>query len=40
LYSTVQVQLQLPTIMEEAEAFVSFLDAFRQGKPVDDGVER
>jgi hypothetical protein len=38
LYSTVQVQMQLPTIMEEAEAYVSFLEAFRQGKPVGDGV--
>jgi hypothetical protein len=38
LYSTVQVQMQLPTIMEEAEAYLSFLDAFRQGKPVGDGV--
>lgn len=38
LYSTVQVQMQLPTIMEEAEAYVSFLDAFKQGKPVGDGV--
>jgi hypothetical protein len=38
LYSTVQVQMQLPTIMEEAEAYVSFLDAFRQAKPVGDGV--
>jgi hypothetical protein len=38
LYSMVQVQMQLPTIMEEAEAYLSFLDAFRQGKPVGDGV--
>jgi len=38
LYSTVQVQMQLPTIMEEAEAYLSFLDAFKQGKPVGDGV--
>jgi hypothetical protein len=38
LYSTVQVQMQLPTIMEEAEAYVSFLDAFRESKPVGDGV--
>jgi hypothetical protein len=38
LYSTVQVQMQLPTIMEEAEAYLSYLDAFRQGKPVGDGA--
>ena len=38
LYSTVQVQMQLPTIMEEAEAYLSFLDAFKQGKPVGDGA--
>jgi hypothetical protein len=38
LYSTVQVQMQLPTIMEEAGAYLSFLDAFREGKPVGDGV--
>jgi hypothetical protein len=38
LYSTVQVQMQLPTIMEEAEAYVSFLDAFKQDKPVGDGA--
>jgi hypothetical protein len=38
LYSTLQVQMQLPTIMEEAEAYVAFLDAFKQSKPVGDGV--
>jgi hypothetical protein len=38
LYSTVQVQMQLPTIMEEAEAYLLSLDAFRQGKPIGDGV--
>lgn len=38
LYSTMQIQMQLPTIMEEAEAYVSFLDAFKQGKPVGDGI--
>jgi hypothetical protein len=38
LYSTVQVQMQLPTIMEEAEAYLSFLDAFKQDKPIGDGV--
>jgi hypothetical protein len=38
LYSTVQVQMQLPTIMEEAEAYLSFLDAFKQDKPIGDGA--
>jgi len=38
LYSTVQVQMQLPTIMEEAEAYLSFLDAFNLSKPIGDGV--
>jgi len=38
LYSTVQVQMQLPTIMEEAEAYVSFLDAFTLSKSIGDGV--
>jgi hypothetical protein len=38
LYSTMQVQMQLPTIMEEAEAYLSFLDAFKQNKPVGDGA--
>lgn len=38
LYNTMQIQMQLPAIMEEAEAYVSFLDAFKQGKPVGDGV--
>jgi hypothetical protein len=38
LYSTVQVQMQLPTIIEEAEAYLSFLDAFKQDKPIGDGA--
>jgi hypothetical protein len=37
-YTTMQIQMQLPMIMEEAEAYVSFLDAFKQGKPVGDGI--
>jgi hypothetical protein len=37
-YSILQVQMQLPAIMEEAEAYVSFLDAVREGKPVGDGI--
>jgi hypothetical protein len=38
LYSTVQVQMQLPAIMEEAEAYLSFLNAFKQDKPIGDGA--
>ncbi|MHA1542383.1 MAG: DUF1512 family protein [Candidatus Hodarchaeales archaeon] len=38
LYSMVQIQMQLPMIMEEAEAYFSFIDAFKQGKPIGDGV--
>jgi len=38
LYGTMQIQMQLPAIMEEAEAYVSFLDAFKQGSPVGDGI--
>jgi hypothetical protein len=38
IYSTMQIQMQLPMIMEEAEAYVSFLDAFKEGKPIGDGA--
>ena len=38
VYSTVQIQMELPMIMEEAEAYFSFIDAFKQGKPIGDGV--
>lgn len=38
MYTTMQIQMQLPTIMEEAEAYVSFLDAFKQSKPIGDGI--
>jgi len=38
IYSTTQIQMELPMIMEEAEAYFSFLDAFKQGKPIGDGV--
>src|SRR2546422_7309417 len=33
-----QLQMALPTIMEEAEAYSAAIDAFAQGKPVGDGV--
>jgi len=38
IYSTMQIQMELPMIMEEAEAYFSFIDAFKQGKPIGDGV--
>ena len=38
IYSMVQIQMELPLIMEEAEAYFSFIDAFKQGKPIGDGV--
>ena len=38
LYTTMQIQMQLPTIMEEAESYTSFLDAFKEGKPIGDGI--
>ena len=38
MYSTVEIQMALPTIMEEAEAYYAFIDAFKQGKPIGDGV--
>lgn len=33
-----QLQMSLPTIMEEAEAYNAAIDAFAKGKPVGDGV--
>ena len=38
VYSTMQIQMELPMIMEEARAYASFVDAFKQGKPIGDGV--
>ena len=38
LYNTMQIQMDLPMIMEEAEAYFSFIDAFKHGKPIGDGV--
>ena len=38
MYSMVQIQMDLPMIMEEAEAYFSFINAFKQGKPIGDGV--
>jgi hypothetical protein len=33
-----QIQMELPMIMEEANAYFSFINAFKQGKPIGDGV--
>ena len=38
MFCTVQIQMQLSMIMEEAEAYFSFIDAFKQGKPIGDGI--
>jgi hypothetical protein len=38
IYTMTQIQMELPMIMEEAEAYFSFLDAFKQGKPIGDGI--
>jgi hypothetical protein len=38
MFSTMQIQMELPLIMEEAKAYFSFIDAFKQGKPIGDGV--
>ena len=38
IYSMMQIQMELPLIMEEAEAYFSFIDAFKQDKPIGDGV--
>jgi hypothetical protein len=37
-YDMVQIEMQLPQIMEEAEAYAAFTDAFREGKPIGDGI--
>jgi hypothetical protein len=34
----VQIEMQLPSIMEEAEAYAAFTDEFREGKPIGDGI--
>ncbi len=38
LFALMQLQIALPTIMEEAEAYSAAIDAFAQGKPIGDGV--
>ncbi len=38
LFALMQLQVALPTIMEEAEAYSSAIDAFAQGKPIGDSI--
>ena len=38
LFALMQLQIALPTIMEEAEAYSSAIDAFAQGKPIGDSI--
>ena len=38
LFALAQLQMALPTIMGEAEAYSAAVDSFAQGKPVGDGV--
>ena len=38
LFALAQLQMALPTIMEEAEAYSAAIDAFAQGKTIGDGV--
>lgn len=37
-YSMVEIEMQLPNLIEEAEAYIAFTDAFREGKPIGDGI--
>ncbi|HZD12009.1 MAG TPA: DUF1512 domain-containing protein [Candidatus Binatus sp.] len=38
LIALAQLQMAMPTIMEEAEAYSSAIDAFAQGQPIGDGI--
>src|SRR5215472_4105154 len=38
LMALAQLQMAMPTIMEEAEAYSSAIEAFAQGKPIGDGI--
>ncbi len=37
-FSLVEIDMRLPSILEEAEAYVAFTDAFKAGKPIGDGI--
>lgn len=37
-FTMMEIQMRLPTLMEEAEAYAAFADAFKQGKPIGDGI--
>jgi hypothetical protein len=37
-YSLVEIDMRLPSMLEEAEAYIAFTDAFKTGKPIGDGI--
>lgn len=37
-FQLVQFEMQLPSMLEEAEAYIAFTDAFKAGKPIGDGI--
>jgi hypothetical protein len=37
-FTMMEIQMKLPSLMEEAEAYAAFTDAFKQGKPIGDGI--
>jgi hypothetical protein len=37
-FSMIEIEMRLPSMMEEAEAYISFTDAFKAGKPIGDGI--
>ena len=37
-FSLVEIEMKLPSILEEAEAYDAFTEAFRTGKPIGDGI--
>jgi hypothetical protein len=37
-FSLIQIDMQLPSMLEEAEAYSAFTEAFKTGKPIGDGI--
>lgn len=37
-FSLIQIDMQLPSMLEEAEAYIGFTEAFKTGKPIGDGI--
>jgi hypothetical protein len=37
-FSMIQIDMQLPSMLEEAEAYSAFTEAFKTGKPIGDGI--